>query len=622
MACRRTGDYDDSIRSPDEVSGSGVGAGEISTDFDFEAVDRGESPVPRYFSDLAISSKDLEYIKTAPRRSNSSERPSAKQQFIVSQLKNIGKSEISSYDWKLDKLSASEKQNIVENLVKTQKDGVIHVDVAQDVPVASELLEIDSIDSVFLDVPSKTSSDLLTKPIPRLTIVMLVVGTRGDVQPFVALARKLQEFGHRVRLATHADYHSFVKLAGVDFYPLGGDPRILCGFMARNKGLLTSAPAEISIQKKQMKAIIHSLLPACTEPDPDTGVQFKAQAIIANPPAYGHAHIAEALGVPIQIFFTMPWTPTSEFPHCFLRIPQSVGYRLSFLLVDLVIWWVLGDLINDFRTKTLKLSPVAYFSTYHVSITHLPTAYMWSPHLLPKPHDWGPLVDVVGNCFLDLGLDYRPTKELREWLEGGPKPIYVGFGSMPLEDASGTFEMVIAALKQTGQRGIISKGWGNLVTTQAISDEIYQIEECPHEWLFLRCTALVHHGGAGTTATGLRAGCPTAVVAFFGDQFIWGEKIHEKGLGPLPIPISQLNAENLSKSIRFLLNPEVRSRAAEFSELIAEEDGVGAAMEAFHRHLPPQMPIPQATDDGDEHAIGLCSFLAQVRRWCCLPFLP
>ncbi|PKI57424.1 hypothetical protein CRG98_022075 [Punica granatum] len=122
------------------------------------------------------------------------------------------------------------------------------------------------------------------------------------------MAKRLQEFGHHVRLATHANFKNFVRSAGVDFYPLGGDPRVLAGYMARNKGLIPSGPGEISIQRKQLKAIIDSLLPACTEPDLETGSPFRAQAIIANPPAYGHAHVAEALGVPLHIFFTMPWT--------------------------------------------------------------------------------------------------------------------------------------------------------------------------------------------------------------------------------------------------------------------------------------------------------------------------
>ncbi|KAF2291161.1 hypothetical protein GH714_020429 [Hevea brasiliensis] len=344
-----------------------------------------------------------------------------------------------------------------------------------------------------------------------------------------------KEFGHHVRLATHANFRSFVRSAGVEFYPLGGDPRVLAGYLSRNKGLIPSAPGEIALLRKQLKAIIESLLPACTEADMETGVLFRAQAIIANPPAYGHVHVAEALGVPIHIFFTMPWTPTYEFPHPLARIPQSAGYWLSYIVVDLLIWWGIRGYINDFRKGKLKLPPIAYFNMYHGSLSDLPTGYLWSPHLVSKPRDWGPLVDVVGYCFLNLGSKYEPKEEFKEWIQKGTKPIYIGFGST------------------------------------------------------------VHHGGAGTTAAGLKLGCPTTIVPSCGDQFFWGDKVHKQGLGPSPIPIAQLSVENLSNAIRFMLRPEVKSRAMELAKLIENEDGVAAAVDAFHRHLPSELPKPTAS---------------------------
>ncbi|TQD95537.1 hypothetical protein C1H46_018830 [Malus baccata] len=447
------------------------------------------------------------------------------------------------HDLKLDRLSEREKRKLIVEMVKIQNDGTVEVDLGKSAPVASEFLELQTVEDVPINLDDTPSNTI--KSIPRLKICILVVGTRGD------------EFGHHVRLATHVNFSSFVKSAGVDFYPLGGDPRVLAGYMARNKGLIPSGRAEILIQRKQLKAIIESLLPACTEPDIETGVPFKAQAIVANPPAYGHAHVAEALGVPLHIFFTMPWTPTYEFPHPLARVPQSAGYWISYIIVDLLIWWGIRGYINDFRKKKLKLSPIAYFSTYHGSISHLPTGYMWSPHVVPKPSDWGSLVDVVGYCFLNLGLKYQPQDEFVEWIQKGPKPIYIGFGSMPLDDPKKTTNIILEALKDTGQRGIIDRGWGDLGNVTEASNNVFLLEDSPHDWLFPQCSAVVHHGGAGTTATGLRAGCPTTIVPFFGDQFFWGDRIHEKGLGPVPIPISQLSVENLSNAIRFMLEPEV-----------------------------------------------------------------
>ncbi|KAF4375574.1 hypothetical protein G4B88_022221 [Cannabis sativa] len=559
---------------------------------------------------LEISrSKEL-YISHSPKKGldHSSTAPIEHHRSLSLMNDDYGITFSRSMTEKLDRLSEREKQQLIVNLVKIQNDGTVEVDLDKSTPVASEWLERHNIEPP-ITLHDKTSGSC--KSIPRLKIVILVVGTRGDVQPFLAMAKRLQEFGHHVRLATHTNFRTFVKSAGVDFYPLGD--------MARNKGLIPSGPKEILIQRKQLKAIIESLLPACTEPDLETGVPFKAQAIIANPPAYGHAHVAEALGVPLHIFFTMPWTPTYEFPHPLARVPQSAGYWLSYIVVDLLIWWSIRGYINDFRKRKLKLAPIAYFSTYHGSISHLPTGYMWSPHVVPKPSDWGSLVDVVGYCFLNLGSKYQPPEKFVQWIKKGPKPVYIGFGSMPLDDSLQTTDIILEALKDTGQRGIIDRGWGDLGNLKDVPVDVYRLEDCPHDWLFPQCSAVVHHGGAGTTATGLKAGCPTTIVPFFGDQFFWGDRIHQKGLGPAPIPISQLNVENLSNAIRFMLQPEIKAQALELAKLLENEDGVAAAVDAFHRHLPPELPIPSSSSDDEEYPNPLDWLFAKIGKLCCRP---
>lgn len=540
-----------------------------------------------------------------------------KDQEVLSRSKT-DKKETTKCDLMLDKLSEIEKKKVIDDLIKIQNNGTMEVTIAQNSSVASELLKYDTIDSSYFDFDGNIFD--FNKSIPRVNIAMLVVGTRGDIQPFIAIAKRLQEFGHHVRLATHVNFKNFVQSAGVDFYPLGGDPRIMAGYMARNKGFLPSGPAEISIQRKQLKDIINSLLPACTEPDIETGASFRAQAIIANPPAYGHAHVAEALGVPLHIFFTMPWTPTKEFPHPMARVPQSAAYRLSYIVVDLLIWWGIRGYINDFRKRKLKLPPIAYFSTYHGSISHLPTGYLWSPHLVPKPSDWGPLVDVVGFCFLNLGAKYQPSKNFAQWLLQGSKPIYFGFGSMPIENTKRITCIILEALRGTGQRGIVSRGWGDLGNISVVPWDVFFVDDCPHDWLFPQCTAVVHHGGAGTTAAGLRAGCPTTVVPFFGDQFFWGERIHARGVGPAPIPISELDVESLSNAIRFMLKPEVKLRAMELGKQVEDEDGVEGAVNAFHRHLPTKLPLKSPPSNPDQLPHPFQWLLTLAEKWCCLPF--
>ncbi|KAG6408111.1 hypothetical protein SASPL_131114 [Salvia splendens] len=378
----------------------------------------------------------------------------------------------------------------------------------------------------------------------------------------------LNEYGHCVRLATHSEFSGLVKSAGVDFYPLGGDPRVIVEGFIKTQNILLTSWQDIATQLKQLMAVMESLLEACTHPDPITGDSFRAQAIIANPPAYGRVDVAEALGVPLHIFFTVPWTPTCAFPHPFIpHISHRAGYWLSYVIVDILIWWGLRD--------------------------------------------WGPLVDIVGYCFVDLGIKYEPPQELVEWMQKGVAPIYIGFGSMPLKNPENTTNIVLEALKNTGQRGIVDRGWGGLAThAQDVAENIFLLStDCPHDWLFPQCCAVVHHGGAGTTAAGLKAGCPTTIVPFCGDQSLWGAIIYERGVGPAPIPIAHLSVESLSKAMRFMLQPEVKSRAVDVAISVRDDDGAAAALDSFHRHL----PLPNL-EQGDQ----VQTIFGYLARFCCL----
>ncbi|XP_055813057.1 sterol 3-beta-glucosyltransferase UGT80A2-like [Solanum dulcamara] len=481
------------------------------------------------------------------------------------------------------KNSEQQKLKLLKRIATVKDNGTVEFEIPGD--EESRVLGVDS-QSVCNEVEDEPLDEIELHYIPPIQIVMLIVGTRGDVQPFIAIGKRLQDYGHRVRLASHANFKEFVLTAGLEFYPLGGDPKVLAGYMVKNKGFLPSGPSEIPVQRNQLKDIIGSLLPACKEPDMDTGVPFKADAMIANPPAYGHAHVAEALKIPIHIFFTMPWTPTSEFPHPLSRVKQPAGYRLSYQIVDSLIWLGIRDMINDTRKKKLKLRPVTYLSGSQVSELDIPHGYIWSPHLVSKPKDWGPKVDVVGFCFLDLASGYEPPESLVNWLKDGQKPIYIGFGSLPVQEPEKMTQIIVEALERTGQRGILNKGWGGLGNLAEPKDFVYLLDNCPHDWLFLQCSAVVHHGGAGTTAAGLKAACPTTIVPFFGDQPFWGERVHARGVGPPPIPVDEFSLPKLVDAIKFMLDPKVKERAVELAKAMENEDGVTGAVKAFFKHLP------------------------------------
>lgn len=210
-----------------------------------------------------------------------------------------------------------------------------------------------------------------------------------------------------------------------------------------------------------------------------------------------------------------------------------------------------------------------------------------SPALLSKPKDWSDNIDVCGFAFLSTASEYTPPDDLLAFLQAGPPPVYVGFGSIVVDNPHALSKIIRGAIQKSGQRAIISKGWGGLGTDGLDNqEEIFLLGNCPHDWLFQYVSCVVHHGGAGTTATGLKFGRPTVVVPFFGDQPFWGGIIAREGVGPSPIPYKNLTMDKLANAISEALKPSSRQKAHEVSEIIQRETGVENAISSFHRHLP------------------------------------
>ncbi|GMF36559.1 unnamed protein product [Phytophthora fragariaefolia] len=440
--------------------------------------------------------------------------------------------------------------------------------------------------------------------VPSLVICIMIVGTHGDVQPFVAIAKRLIQDGHRVRLATHAVYRDFVMSHGVEFYPLGGDPKELAAYMVKTGGHLIPFSLEV-IQKdvprnmQMIEEIIHSTWPAVSAADPDgggpgiPGKPFRAQAIIANPVSYGHIHVAERLGVPLHIMFPQPWVPTTAFPHPLSNLPYTgkptkVNY-MSYKLVDLLMWQGTESMVNAFRTDKLGLRKIRKGDGGRDILLDLaiPHAFMWSTHLVPKPNDWGKIYDVIGTVTLQgTSSSYTPSPELETFLGDDGGPIFVGFGSMVLQDPKGVTKMIIEAADQARVRVLVQSSWSNMAGDLVVPDNIFFLGNCPHDWLMPRVSAVVHHGGAGTTAAGLLAGKPTFIVPFFGDQPFWGRAVMDAGVGVEPCPISQLTVEKLRVAFQTLESPQLRARAIAMRDHMRREDGVGEAVTSFYRNLP------------------------------------
>ncbi|KAI1861722.1 uncharacterized protein JN550_010662 [Neoarthrinium moseri] len=443
---------------------------------------------------------------------------------------------------------------------------------------------------------------------PRLNIVIMVIGSRGDAQPFLKIGKVLKEdYGHRVRIATHPAFREFVeKDSGLEFFSVGGDPSELMAFMVKNPGMIpkleTVKAGDIGRRRAAMAEMFDGFWRACINAtDNEKDVQnvkmmgdkapFVADAIIANPPSFAHMHCAEALGIPLHLMFTFPYTPTQAFPHPLASIKKSnvdPGYTnfMSYPLVEMMVWQGLGDLVNDFRIKTLGLDPVSTLwapgSTYRL---HVPFTYLWSPGIVPKPEDWGEEIDISGFVFLDLASTFEPPQDLVEFLDGGDPPIYIGFGSIVVDDADKFTEMIFEGVKQAGVRALVSKGWGGL-GGENVPDNIYMLENTPHDWLFPKVKACVIHGGAGTTAIALKCGLPTMIVPFFGDQHFWGTMVSNAGAGSPAIPYKKLDAEKLAEGIKYCLSDEAIEAAQKIAKDIElEGDGAKNAVRSFHQHL-------------------------------------
>lgn len=461
---------------------------------------------------------------------------------------------------------------------------------------------------------ARASSETIVSPesfrCPPLNIVIMVIGSRGDVQPFLKIGKILKEqYGHRVRIATHPAFRDFVeKDSNLEFFSVGGDPSELMAFMVKNPGLIptleTLRAGDIGKRRAAMAEMFGGFWRACinaTDDEKDirnlkmmgNKQPFIADLIIANPASFAHVHCAEALGIPLILSFTFPYTPTKAFPHPLTSIKASnvdLGYTnfMSYPMAEMMVWQGLGDLVNDLRVDTLGLDPVSTLwapgALYRMNV---PFAYLWSPSLVPKPADWGEEIDICGFVFLDLASTFTPPEPLTKFLDAGEPPVYIGFGSIVVDDANKFTEMIFEAVKLAGVRALISKGWGGLGGDSLdVPENIFLLDNTPHDWLFPRVKACVIHGGAGTTAIAIKCGRPIMIVPFFGDQFFWGTMIEKAKAGPEPVPYKRLSAQKIAEGIKYCLTKEAQMHAQSIANDIKKEGDGAENMCAFvHQHL-------------------------------------
>jgi sterol 3beta-glucosyltransferase len=399
----------------------------------------------------------------------------------------------------------------------------------------------------------------------NMQITILAFGSRGDVQPYVALGLGLQRAGHKVRLVALSQFKAFVESRGLDFSPLGVDMRDLREAGRRLKPLMERMQEDFWQASQGTQAIIFSTL----------GIN-------------GY-HVAEKLEIPCLWALNIPiFGRTRTRPALLPPLPLGSGYNLlAHILTEQGTQQTIGRLFNSWRQARLNLPPIQLHRWPYTQLRGqpVPMLYCYSPAVVPRPPDWSEHAHVTGYWFLDHPPDWQPPHDLVDFLESGPPPVYVGFGSMTSRDPEKASCIVLDALRQSGQRGVIATGWGGL-SQSGLSDEVFVTEAVPHDWLFPRMAAVAHHGGAGTTGAGLRAGVPSIIIPVADDQPFWGRRVKALGAGPAPIPRKRLTAERLAHAISVAVTDEsIRKRTAELGETIRAEDGVENAVRIVNQTL-------------------------------------
>ena len=415
-----------------------------------------------------------------------------------------------------------------------------------------------------------------------MTITMLTTGTRGDTQPFVALGVALQDAGYPVRIAAAENFASFVTGYGLEFYPTRGD-------IAR---VATSAAAADARQAdnplKFMRSLRHK---AFRQLLVDLQADFYAasagaQAIVYHPGAAIGYFIAQQQQIPSILAAPFPMTPTREYPALLFYHWPRLGKWFNYLTHKIFtrgFWSVVSGPVKTFWQQQFGQLPAGFGPPYGQQTTRRrPTVISLSEHVFPRPDDWPAHVHSDGYWFLDAAPDWTPPDDLQAFLQAGDPPVYIGFGSVgdPQTKAE-TTALALDALQRTGRRGILASGWQGMAENPDIPGTVYLLESAPHSWLFPRMAVVVHHGGAGTTAAGLRAGVPSVIIPHGNDQFAWGRRVQELGVGPEPVPWKKLTAGKLAAAIQQALADDVVKTARDLGGWIRTEKGTTVARQVI-----------------------------------------
>lgn len=418
-----------------------------------------------------------------------------------------------------------------------------------------------------------------------IKITLLTTGSRGDVQPFLLLGKRLVERGHEVMLCASPNLLDGETKYGVSLKPIGpSTDRVLADTgewvakgqtrKAWKKGAKAGEELYLGMGRDAFEAI------QVARPDL---IIFKYAWIAGY-------NFAEKMGIPCMSVEFFPSTPTKEFP-CFYSGEGKDRGRL----LNALVWWYyeqivcyhyIRPLINYRRVQMgLKPFPRSNPKKHWRKPGGVPLFYPYSPAILPKPSDWPEHFHVTGVWHQFVPEDWAPPAALVAFLEKGPKPVYIGFGSLP-NNPENTLDIILKAVEISGKRAIIFSGPFGVGAEKNLPETVFCVHDVPHVWLFPRMAAVVHHGGAGTTMAGVAAGVPSVITPAVIDQHSWAKRIYELGVGPEPVLFYELTAEKLAAVIQTATEDEtMRLRAEELGEIVRAEDGLQTTVELIETYM-------------------------------------
>jgi UDP:flavonoid glycosyltransferase YjiC (YdhE family) len=400
-----------------------------------------------------------------------------------------------------------------------------------------------------------------------MKFVVVTYGTEGDTRPLAVLCRALQDAGHGVHLLAATGTLASAAALGVLATGLAGDIRAAL----RQEAAMVDKGSGFGDTSRILSGIANANAEAWLRATVSAGESCDA-VILSGLAAFIGLSAAEFLGIPAIGAGLIPITPTRAFPSPFLKpghLPRWLN-RASHNLVDTALWRAFRSAVNEARAAVCRLPPRRRLWTEH------PMLYGISPSLVPQPADWSQNARICGQ-WLPPATEWSPPPALAEFLATGEPPVYLGFGSMGGFAHGQLMREALAALR--GRRAVLTPGWGR-VEAADLPPNVLLLGEAPHDWLLPRMALAVHHGGAGTAHAAARAGIPSVVVPFAGDQFFWADRLRQANAAPAPVPAKDLKSDRLALAIDEAENSALRAGAAALGASIGREDGLGTAVTA------------------------------------------